>query len=240
MSLTFLTVFHTISNISSLISWRNSVYISDKDNWNCHFSLVFSTSGNSGCWISARKMTTFTIFLLLIALNFLESRFSLADTPANCTYEDIIGTWHFFEGSRGQNSQIDCDKFAIDQGKSSLWYFTQIWLSSFKIKKYQINVYSISVKHNSTIQLLFPDIASDQFGNLGKWTMVYNQGFEVTINFRKYFAFSNWLKAEHSIKSLCDETKPGWSHDIYSRDWACFLGEKLVFRPLIKKRKNIE
>jgi len=63
-------------------------------------------------------MTTFTSFLLLIALNFLESRFSLADTPANCTYEDIIGTWHFFEGPRGQNSQIDCDKFALDQGRS--------------------------------------------------------------------------------------------------------------------------
>lgn len=30
----------------------------------------------------------------------------------------------------------------------------------------------------------------------GDWTMVYNQGFEVFVNFRSYFAFSKYTKAQ--------------------------------------------
>lgn len=32
-----------------------------------------------------------------------------SDTPANCTYEDIQGTWTFYEGERGFGSEIDCN-----------------------------------------------------------------------------------------------------------------------------------
>src|SRR4051794_12518356 len=79
------------------------------------------------------------------------------------------------------------------------------------------------------------DFLVDQFGNKGVWTIIYNQGFEVTINSRRYFAFSNWTAVErHQVMSRCNETKPGWSHDIYVRDWSCFVGKKQGQQPILK------
>merc|ERR1712012_64046 len=48
------------------------------------------------------------------------------------------------------------------------------------------------VSHELVLKLRYPDGAVDEFGNIGFWTMVYNQGFEVVINGRKFFAFSKY------------------------------------------------
>lgn len=31
-----------------------------------------------------------------------------ADTPANCTFEDISGVWTIIEGPRGQDKNVSC------------------------------------------------------------------------------------------------------------------------------------
>jgi len=120
----------------------------------------------------------------------------IADTPANCTYDDIVGNWIFYESDRGHSSTIDCDT-------------------------------TKNLTYTSEIELIFPNVAMDQYGNQGVWTLIYNQGFEVTINSRRYFAFSNWTEDEHhKVTSRCSETKPGWSHDIYVRDWSCYIAKR--------------
>ena len=43
------------------------------------------------------------------------------------------------------------------------------------------------------LQLLRPNVAVDQYGNKGHWTLIYNQGFEITVNQRVYFAFNGVL-----------------------------------------------
>jgi len=48
------------------------------------------------------------------------------------------------------------------------------------------------VVERTTVFLTYPNTAKDEFGNLGRWTMVYNQGFEVTVNGRSYFGFSDY------------------------------------------------
>ncbi|KAL5014137.1 hypothetical protein ScPMuIL_008407 [Solemya velum] len=79
------------------------------------------------------------------------------DTPANCSYEQILGTWEFKLGPGGNNNTLNCTDYDV-------------------LKTY-------------TVSLYFPDIAFDQDGNKGFWTLIYNQGFEVVIMGRKYFAF---------------------------------------------------
>ena len=43
------------------------------------------------------------IFVLNIFLNQVK-----ADTPANCTYEDVRGAWQLFEFVKGQDKTVDC------------------------------------------------------------------------------------------------------------------------------------
>ncbi|CAI8028131.1 Dipeptidyl peptidase 1 [Geodia barretti] len=119
----------------------------------------------------------------------------LGDTPANCTYEDIRGTWIFHEGASGYDEAPDCTGF--------------------------------DVKKTHTVELLYPDVAQDEFGNQGFWTLIYNQGFEVVVGTRKYFAFSNFTVVSNtSVVSHCSSTFNGWSHDLMSRNWGCYFGVK--------------
>lgn len=73
---------------------------------------------------------------------------SAADTPAHCLYEDVRGTWTFYETERLGDNTINCD--SLDP---------IVYIKNFT--------------------LTFPDIAIDELGNAGTWTMIYNQGFEV-------------------------------------------------------------
>ncbi|KAJ8301667.1 hypothetical protein KUTeg_020654 [Tegillarca granosa] len=143
-----------------------------------------------------------------------------ADTPANCTYEDIRGKWTFQIGPGGHDRTLNCSSFTGDSSSQSI-----------------------------TFDLLFPDLVMDENGNKGFWTIIYNQGFEVVINGRKYFAFSMYKTEGRQTTSYCDKTLPGWSHDLMGRDWACYTGQKqasetLKFIPSkkhsIQKRRNLK
>lgn len=42
----------------------------------------------------------------------------VADTPANCTYNDVKGLWVFHEGPRGNDKTINCSA----KGTTTLYY----------------------------------------------------------------------------------------------------------------------
>lgn len=69
-----------------------------------------------------------------------------------------------------------------------------------------------------------PNVAVDEYGNKGRWTLIYNQGFEITVNERVYFAFSHYVQNGSDVISYCDRTLAGWSHDVLGHNWACFHG----------------
>lgn len=135
------------------------------------------------------KLCTLAAVLLLLPS-------SRADTPANCTYEDIRGSWVFYVGSGGHDNTLDCsDDFEV---------MTQV-----------------------NVTLSYPDVAKDGNGSTGFWTIIYNQGFEVVISGRKYFAFSNYTMLSKKVAvSHCSSTLNGWSHKSDGSDWACYYGKK--------------
>ncbi len=94
---------------------------------------------------------------------------------------------------------------------------------------------SASLTHAVRVTLKYPNVATDEFGVEGTWTLIYNQGFEVIVNGRIYFAFSNYRYQLHNyhykVVSICNETKPGWAHDVHVRDWSCFKGTKVTRVP---------
>jgi len=136
----------------------------------------------------------------------------MSDTPANCTFEDVEGSWMFYESDKNHDNSLDCEA-------------------------------KLPVVSKTRMVLKYPDVAVDQFGNIGTWTMIYNQGFEVTVAGRTYFAFSEYRQQGESVVSLCSRTRAGqgWSHDVTVRNWACFTGKRIPeagARPQIKIHKD--
>ncbi|MCL4170064.1 UNVERIFIED_CONTAM: hypothetical protein GTU68_025233 [Idotea baltica] len=123
---------------------------------------------------------------------------SRSDTPANCSFEDIEGTWTILETARLGDSSIDCD--TIDEDND--------------------------IVYRKEFTLSFPNTAVDELGNTGTWTLIYNQGFEVNINERSYFAFSYYTGNFVVSVSYCDQVFNAWSRDRTVRNWSCFTATK--------------
>ncbi|CAK8691477.1 unnamed protein product [Clavelina lepadiformis] len=121
----------------------------------------------------------------------------LGDTPANCTHEDLIGTWNFYVSEGGHDRTLDCS-------------------SPGKV------MYVISMTFSG-----MNSIVTNSDGAVGTFNLIYNQGFEAVVGYRKYFAFFEWktVDANHSTY-WCDRTMYGQSHDVLGNDWACFTAVK--------------
>ncbi|XP_038548822.1 dipeptidyl peptidase 1 [Micropterus salmoides] len=120
---------------------------------------------------------------------------SWGDTPANCTYEDLLGTWVFQVSKGGRDKTINCSAEAT--GVSTV-----------------------------TLTLEKLSVATDELGHTGFFTLIYNQGFEVVINGYKWFAFFKYSEDGPKVTSYCDQTLPGWVHDVLGHNWACFVGKR--------------
>ena len=91
-----------------------------------------------------------------------------------------------------------------------------------------INCVKFDPVHEVTVHLASPDVATlPESTEKGFWTMIYNQGFEVVVGGRKYFAFSNYtgLSKTKGV-SHCGSTLNGWAHDISGENWSCYYGVK--------------
>jgi cathepsin C len=76
-----------------------------------------------------------------------------------------------------------------------------------------------------TLVLSNPNVVSGN-GQSGTWTMVYDEGFEITLGRRTFFAFSNFSfdGASRRNVSHCDQTVVGWYSNDARTEFGCYYG----------------
>lgn len=168
------------------------------------------------------------IVMLVAALAVLAAMVAMpvqADLPIHCLHAQVAGDWEFTldaggnkVGPNGDLSAISCGYPQPDRNAD---HFTRP---------------PVLVAHSSyKVSLQSPNTASDEKGNKGTWTMIYDEGFEVQIGGRKFFAFSKYVpnpgtqlssdKVAH-YTSHCDETMVGWYVDTRTNSWGCYRGKQ--------------
>jgi len=76
-----------------------------------------------------------------------------------------------------------------------------MWCSTHKHNLY-VTLVTVSVVRKLRVNLKYPNVAVDEFGNRGHWTMIYNEGFEITVNQRTFFAFSYFKQVTRTCRSI--------------------------------------
>jgi len=159
------------------------------------------------------------------------------DLPIHCLNTHIAGTWKF-SVSDLTTKPTDCGYSHPD---SNRYHFDHPAEDKF----------SPTDKIDVTLRL--PDYAESSSSSVnGSWTMVYDEGFEVTLGDRVYFAFSKYVPRFSFVKSdevadyrsICTETMVGWFRTA-SGMTGCWKGERtdsasLIAANTIKTAKDSE
>jgi len=140
-----------------------------------------------------------------------------ADLPNHCLWGQVKGTWTFHMSKGGDDKHVKCSKAS----------------SNFGSGDYGLGAANYETHSKMQVTLGTPNIASMKTSSgkvvKGTWTMIYDEGFEVRIDGKKFFAFSKYKKEGYKAKSICHETFPGWYHSSKypdSQSWGCYHGTK--------------
>mmetsp|Transcript_112768 Transcript_112768/g.318788 ORF Transcript_112768/g.318788 Transcript_112768/m.318788 type:complete len:586 (-) Transcript_112768:159-1916(-) len=140
-----------------------------------------------------------------------------ADLPVHCLRHQVAGDWEFTLGPL-RPKRTSCGHSKPDNP------YDQPGVALLGSSK---NVVT------RRFSLLDPNkVRSDDASELGTWTMIYDEGFEVASGNHVYFAFSkfdivqNHRGGQRNI-SRCGETQLGWYRNVARTAWGCYMGRKV-------------
>ena len=156
---------------------------------------------------------------------------SLADLPVHCLREDVAGKWRFFISQPSDMPQ-DCGHNTPGEVSDVVWQPA--------VGRQPAAPPLSGVAFDAPpleLELEGPDLAHTAGSNgadeLGWWTMVYDQGFEVRLAGRAFFAFSSLERSNRThfeLTTRCDRTAVGWYRQLPDDDswladrYGCFYG----------------
>jgi len=125
----------------------------------------------------------------------------LADLPTHCVIDQVLGDWTFSLTKNTYDNTV--------------------------VKQYPLES-TPELTEKLRIKLQEPDIATLEDGTKGRWTLIYDEGFDIFIGGKIYFAFFNYTKSGSTVTSHCDRTFTGWYHDegVAPKNWGAFRGQK--------------
>jgi cathepsin C len=149
---------------------------------------------------------------------------ALADIPVHCLHRQTVGTWTFKMSDDTSDDTLTCGHKLPDE------------VMTMVDNKVRFDSPHFDVSSTMRVTLESPNVATDEQGNKGTWTMVYDEGFEVRIAGKTLFAFfvyepkvSDPRPDENAdFSSICDETFTGWYHGDDESNWGCYVGKKVA------------
>lgn len=136
-----------------------------------------------------------------------------ADLPVHCLRHQLEGEWEFTLGPPS-SQRSSCGHLKPDNQE----------------KQPPISLESSS--GTKKITLMKPSKASTDQDQSGKWTMIYDEAFEVQVEGWTFLAFSKfdiWYEGgQMKNTSHCGETQLGWYHNRERTQFGCYYGKKIT------------
>ncbi len=171
---------------------------------------------------------------LIISISFLLNTIK-SDLPVHCLATKIEGDWLIHMSDNYSDKDLRCGHNNPDQN----------------LDHYEVDVEkAIHKKYETLVHLERPNQVisiKDNTFEIGKWTMVYDEGFEFTIHDQVFFAFNRYKKVGQfsasntdtedtpGYKNECDKTFLGWYHNAETNDnWGCFWAELIDKKEISK------
>mmetsp|Transcript_93356 Transcript_93356/g.200319 ORF Transcript_93356/g.200319 Transcript_93356/m.200319 type:complete len:563 (-) Transcript_93356:55-1743(-) len=160
--------------------------------------------------IVARLVLVVTVFLPLPVR---------ADLPVHCLRHEVVGEWRFTLGPLSEH-RSSCGHSRPDTETSQP----------------ERNILDTETGEHSQLMVTLkdPNVAATVRDPQGSWTMVYDEGFEVSVGGLVFFAFSNFTwgvnasdQSRHNI-SHCGDTMVGWYQNGDRTKFGCYYGSKVL------------
>lgn len=161
--------------------------------------------------------------LLAWILSFLACVTVFADLPIHCLHEQVVGEWQFELSTGKGDKTTTCGYPRPDSNRAH----------------FENPPPPFKVAENLKLTLSAPNQVEAANGQRGTWTLIYDEGFEVRIGGRVFFAFFRYEpKTKGSFDSsevsdydsICTETMPGWFHNDDKSGWGCYSGRRTDIR----------
>jgi len=136
-----------------------------------------------------------------------------ADLPVHCLRHQLVGSWEFFL-SPTTSERSSCGHEKPDNEE----------------RQPPLSLVGENPK-TMTVHLRDPNTAETDTDRTGKWTMIYDEAFEVNVNGLSMLAFSRYDLSKDSFGnranvSRCGESQVGWYRTRDRQQWGCYYARK--------------
>lgn len=133
------------------------------------------------------------------------------DLPVHCLRHQVVGDWEFYLGP-ASSERLSCGHRRPDN------------------EEVQPALSELQTDRTLQVSLLNPNVATTSSDHNGRWTMIYDEAFEVNIEGISFLAFSrydlSYKNGTRTNTSHCGETQIGWYQSSDRTQFGCYYGKK--------------
>lgn len=150
-----------------------------------------------------------SVIFSALALGFSLTSEVAADIPVHCLRHQVEGEWEFTLGPASAERSSCGHEHPDNQNREPPAEMVTGPTTTMKVTLEDANR------------------ARTDTDQMGTFTMIYDEGFEVNVDGRSFFAFSRFdLDDQGRNVTNCDETLTGWYHDADGGNYGCYYGKK--------------